>query len=196
MTGEASTPNTSTESTSSIEQWDLTNTVSPYLDRHMVFPLLEFLDGLIAKQAVSYNSQDVAEARLALLRPTQMVDYAMDVYRSVHGSENIPKEMEEQKERVYQQLATLRKHCEPLEMLVKDEPQRVSCWVHAYIQYFWNRSSYNWKTSQSHMISHARSPTTGKTCRCRTMESGILAIVARCNGGNGRSVPPIGTVQF
>ena len=51
----------------------------------------------------------------------------MDVYRSVHGSENIPQEMEEQKARVYQQLEALRAQCEPLDKLVKDEEQRV-CW--------------------------------------------------------------------
>jgi len=108
-----------------IEQWDLTNTISPYLDRHMVFPLLEFVDGLIAKKAVTYNSKDVAEARLALLAETHMVDYAMDVYRSIHAAETVPKEMEEQKERVYQQLETLRAQCEPLDKLVKDNEQRV-----------------------------------------------------------------------
>ena len=68
-----------------IEQWDLTDAVSPYLDRHMIFPLLEFVDERIAAKAVSYDSRDVAEARLALLRPTHMVDYAVDVYRSIHG---------------------------------------------------------------------------------------------------------------
>ena len=137
MTAEESTSTVvaSTTSSTGIEQWDLTNTVSPYLDRHMIFPLLEFLDGLIAKEAVSYNSRDVAEARLALLRPTHMVDYAVDVYRSIHNSDAgatdgaaataIPPEMEEQKQRVYQQLETLRAQCEPLDKLVKDEEQRV-----------------------------------------------------------------------
>ena len=132
MTAEEATSTVvaSTTSSTGIEQWDLTNTVSPYLDRHMIFPLLEFLDGLIAKEAVSYNSRDVAEARLALLRPTHMVDYAVDVYRSIHNSDAttaaaIPPEMEEQKQRVYQQLETLRAQCEPLDKLVKDEEQRV-----------------------------------------------------------------------
>ena len=128
MTAEEST---SSSVSTGIEQWDLTNTVSPYLDRHMIFPLLEFLDGLIAKHAVSYNSRDVAEARLALLRPTHMVDYAVDVYRSIQsdvtgaGGAEIPPEMEAQKQRVYQQLETLRAQCEPLDKLVKDEEQRV-----------------------------------------------------------------------
>lgn len=111
-----------------IEQWDLTNQVSPYLDRHMIFPLLEYLDSLISKDVVkSYRSKDVAEARLALLRPTHMVDYMIDVYRSIHGeSAEVPKEMEEQKERVYKELEDLRKQCEPFDKLAKDDERRVS----------------------------------------------------------------------
>jgi len=113
--------------TGGIEQWDLTDAVSPYLDRHMIFPLLEFVDERIAAKAVSYNSRDVAEARLALLRPTHMVDYAVDVYRSIHGEADIPKDFAEQKERVYQELEALRAQCEPLDKLVKDDEERVSC---------------------------------------------------------------------
>jgi translation initiation factor 3 subunit E len=110
-----------------IEQWDLTSKVSPYLDRHMVFPLLEYLDTLISKGSISYSSKDVSEARLSLLRPTHMVDYAIDVYKSIHGeSAEVPKEMEEQKEKVYQELESLRQACAPLDKLVKDEEQRVS----------------------------------------------------------------------
>jgi translation initiation factor 3 subunit E len=46
----------STASAAAVEQWDLTPKVSPYLDRHMLFPLLEFTDTLIANQTVSYAS--------------------------------------------------------------------------------------------------------------------------------------------
>jgi len=111
-----------------IEQYDLTPQISPYLDRHMIFPLLEYLDELIGKGSISYSSKDVAEARLALLRPTHMVDYAIDVYKSINGGENatVPKEMEEQKEKVYKELEDLRKRCAPLEKLAKDDEQRVS----------------------------------------------------------------------
>lgn len=112
--------------TAGIEQWDLTSHVSPYLDRHMMFPLLEYLDTLIAKKAVSYPAQDIAAARLSLLRPTHMVDYAIDVYKSVEGDKGaIPAEMEEQKKRVYKDLEDLRKGCQPLDELCKNTEERV-----------------------------------------------------------------------
>jgi translation initiation factor 3 subunit E len=109
------------------EQWDLTSKVSPYLDRHMVFPLLEYTDTLIASKTVSYSSKDVAAARLNLLRPTHMVDYAIDVYKSLHGENAvIPDEMKLQKERVLVELEELKKSCEELDKLCGDKEQRVS----------------------------------------------------------------------
>ena len=114
------------ETTQGIEQWDLTSQVSPYLDRHMIFPLLEYLDTLIGKKAVTYSSKDVAAARLSLLRPTHMVDYAIDVYKSLEGDSPVPAEMEQQKQAVYKQLEDLRKGCEPLDSLCKNTEEHVS----------------------------------------------------------------------
>lgn len=81
----------------------------------MMFPLLEYLDGLIEGDKISYSAKDVAAARLSLLRPTHMVDYAIDIYKSVHGeSAEIPQEMEAQKIEVFKQLEELQSGCKPL----------------------------------------------------------------------------------
>lgn len=89
--------------------YDLTSLISPYLDLHMMFPLLEYIDSLISTGAISYSSLDVAQARLELLKPTHMVDYAMDIYREVHGEDaTIPQEMEDQKAGVFGELEKLR----------------------------------------------------------------------------------------
>jgi translation initiation factor 3 subunit E len=109
-----------------LEQWDLTSKISPYLDRHMMFPLLEYLDGLISAGTISYSSKDVAAARLALLRPTHMADYAIDMYKSVHGENaEIPKEMEDQKADVFKQLEELEKGCKPLADICSNEEEKV-----------------------------------------------------------------------
>jgi eIF3 subunit 6 N terminal domain len=142
MTGESSTTTATTTTNNNnnmvqalgggggVEQWDLTSVVSPYLDRHMIFPLLEYVDSLIQKEKVSYNAQQVAAARLALLRPTAMVDYAIDTYKSVHGigdsDATIPPEMQQQKDDVYQQLEKLTKGCEALTKLCDNKEERVS----------------------------------------------------------------------
>eukprot|EP00531_Pseudo-nitzschia_arenysensis_P003830 CAMPEP_0116139198 /NCGR_PEP_ID=MMETSP0329-20121206/13179_1 /TAXON_ID=697910 /ORGANISM="Pseudo-nitzschia arenysensis, Strain B593" /LENGTH=510 /DNA_ID=CAMNT_0003634215 /DNA_START=161 /DNA_END=1693 /DNA_ORIENTATION=+ len=108
-----------------LEQWDLTSKISSYLDRHMMFPLLEYLDGLIESEKISYSSKDVAAARLSLLRPTHMVDYAVDIYKKVHGdSAEIPGEMEAQKTEVFKQLEELEAGCKPLTDVCNNEEEK------------------------------------------------------------------------
>ena len=92
-----------------------------------MFPLLEYLDGLIEGDKISYSSKDVAAARLSLLRPTHMVDYAVDIYKSVHGeSAEIPQEMEEQKTEVFRQLEELQSGCKPLTDVCDNAEEKVS----------------------------------------------------------------------
>lgn len=108
-----------------VEQWDLTSRVSPYLDRHMMFPLLEYVDSLINAGTVSYAPKDVATVRLSLLRPTHMVDYAIDIYKGVHGDDApVPAEMGEQKTKVYERLEELRKGCDVFDKLSRNEEER------------------------------------------------------------------------
>lgn len=122
------------ETETGVEQWDLTSMVAPFLDRHMMFPLLEYLDTLIGSGAITYSTDDIAAARLALLRPTHMVDYAIDIYKGLHG-ENVavPPEMEQQKTEVYQRLEELRKGCKPLDELCQNKEERVRRTYHVAV---------------------------------------------------------------
>jgi translation initiation factor 3 subunit E len=106
--------------------WDLTLSISPYLDRHMMFPLLEYLDTLIQAGKIEYSAKDVAAARLSLLRPTHMVDYAIDIYKNLNGTDIAPEEMLQQKEKVYQRLEELRAGCKSLYDLCQNTQERVS----------------------------------------------------------------------
>ena len=93
---------------------------------------LEFID---STSAVNYSAKDVKEALLALLRRTNMVDYALDTYKSVHGdTDDVPAEMLAQKESVYQKLEQLKQGCAPLDKLCKNEQERVSCGMRIGIQ--------------------------------------------------------------
>ena len=113
--------------------YDLTSVISPHLDLHMMFPLLEYIDSLISSNSISYSSSDVALARLALLKPTHMVDYAMDIYREIHGEDAaIPQEMEEQKAGVYKELEELREGAAKMDELFKNVDLRVSSLLYAF----------------------------------------------------------------
>eukprot|EP00122_Pirum_gemmata_P002983 Pgem_evm1s2695 len=68
-------------------KYDLTNTLSPYMDRHLVFPLYQFLE---VKKL--YNADDLLEAKLRLLEKTNMVDSFIDLYKQKTGKtdEEVP----------------------------------------------------------------------------------------------------------
>lgn len=114
------------QGTTDAATYDLTSLISPYLDRHMMFPLLEYIDSLISTGSISYSSLDVAQARLELLQPTHMVDYAMDIYREVHGEDaTIPSDMEDQKKGVFLELERLREGQMKFDDLCRNEDLRV-----------------------------------------------------------------------
>ncbi len=60
-------------------EWDLTARMGPYLDRHLVFPLLEFL----TVKAI-YEETDLDRGKLDLLSDTNMVDFIMDVHKRLY----------------------------------------------------------------------------------------------------------------
>ena len=63
-------------------EYDLTSKVGCYLDRHLVFPLLEFLS-----ERDIFDEQDLQKGKLELLSNTNMVDFAMDVYKTLYEDE-------------------------------------------------------------------------------------------------------------
>lgn len=66
-------------------KYDLTARIAPNLDRHLVFPLLEFL-----QERQLYADEDILKAKIELLNHTNMVDYAMDIHKSLYQTEDVP----------------------------------------------------------------------------------------------------------
>jgi len=63
---------------------DLTLCISKYLDKHLVFPLLEFIS-----QKQIYDAADIEAAKLELIEKTNMVDYAVDIYQQLHQTTDV-----------------------------------------------------------------------------------------------------------
>lgn len=110
-------------------EWNLIDRISPYLDRHMIFPLLDYFEKQIQEAIPDPDDtkatlrRDVNEARYQLLRPTNMVDYMMDVYNqsmdtttpeAAVAAKDIHEEMTQQKQKVLQDLEALKQRCLPL----------------------------------------------------------------------------------
>lgn len=63
-------------------QYDLTTKIGCYLDRHLAFPLLEFLSGVHI-----YDEHDLEKGKVDLLSHTNMLDFAMDIYKQINQTE-------------------------------------------------------------------------------------------------------------
>jgi len=66
-------------------KYDLTSELGKHLDRHLVFPLLEFLQSRRV-----YPEHEILEAKIALLSKTNMIDFAADIYKSLHSATEAP----------------------------------------------------------------------------------------------------------
>lgn len=75
----------SNSSAADVVEYDLLPRISPFLDKHLLFPLLEHTQ----KQAI-YAEDQVLRAQLGLLTKTKLVDFAMDKYKLLHKTEEIP----------------------------------------------------------------------------------------------------------
>lgn len=87
-------------------QYDLTLTLSKFLDLHLMFPLLEFVDG---NEFLNYKPADIQRARLSLVQPTNMIDYAIEIHQELNNTKDVPAGMAAQKDAVCRQIEAYEK---------------------------------------------------------------------------------------
>lgn len=76
----ASLASTSAVHADSLKSHDLTSHFLPHLDRHLVLPLLDFLEA-----RGTYSHEEVLKGKYDLLSPTNMVTYVLGLKRELEG---------------------------------------------------------------------------------------------------------------
>ncbi|XP_049400652.1 eukaryotic translation initiation factor 3 subunit E [Solanum stenotomum] len=90
-------------------KYDLTPRIAQQLDIHLIFPLLEFL-----QEQGLYPDEYILKAKIELLNHTNMVDYAMDIHKSLYHTDDVPQEMMERRAEVVARLKALEEAAAPL----------------------------------------------------------------------------------
>ncbi len=91
---------------------DLTPKISEYLDRHMIMPLLDFVEKNPDMAGV-YKSEDIMKAKLDLISNTNMIDYAIDIHTELYETEP-PEELVNRREMVLMAMQALEEDAAPL----------------------------------------------------------------------------------
>eukprot|EP00798_Chlamydomonas_sp_ICE-L_P007133 gene7133-239_t len=90
-------------------KYELSPVLSKYLDKHLVFPLLEFL-----QEKGIYVEKDIMQSKIALLQNTNMVDFAMDIHKMLHNTEEVPQAMKDHRVTVIARLRQLQTDVDPI----------------------------------------------------------------------------------
>lgn len=101
-------------------EYDLTPTVCRWLDDHFIVQILDF-----AEISQSYNPKDIIKAKLDVLSKTKMLDFARGqrekaIELGISGVEPLTDE-EGDKQRVYEEIQSLKAACGPLLAVIEDE---------------------------------------------------------------------------
>ncbi|OQR97164.1 eukaryotic translation initiation factor 3 [Achlya hypogyna] len=102
-------------------KYDLTNTLAPFMDLHFMFPLIDFLSS-----NEMYDEKQLLAAKLDLLKPTSMTDFAVEIYQSLNGAAKVPAEFETRRAAILDALAAAKASCKPILALLEDQDKVVA----------------------------------------------------------------------
>lgn len=83
-------------------KYDLTEKMMPFLDRHLVFHITDFLS---SKEL--YDESNLIELKYNLLKDTNMVDYVQSLWQQINPDKEPPTEFNDRKESLLSQMAKL-----------------------------------------------------------------------------------------
>ena len=88
--------------------YDLLPKLLPYLDRHLIFPLLEHSANRLPEDADDAALRPITKAKYELLKHTNMIDFVGNLQAELEGLEQAPAEFDEKRQKVIQRLERTR----------------------------------------------------------------------------------------
>ena len=90
----------------------------PRLDRHLVFPVLEFLE---SQPPAHTTADDIKHLKYTLLKETNMADYVSNLYCELHNLEEPPQEQVQKRDEILDKRQQLEEQTAKLTNLLDDE---------------------------------------------------------------------------
>jgi translation initiation factor 3 subunit E len=106
----------STEGGNIADQYNLLPKLMPNLDRHLLYPLLNFSNDEDSEQPIEQQ-----QVLLELLKPTNMIDFVGELYKSTHGLNDVPDEYRKKREEVIAKRDQLEEATSKISDLLDDE---------------------------------------------------------------------------
>lgn len=88
----------------------------PHLDRHLVFPLLQFLE-----QLEDDSAEDITRLKFELLKQTNMTDFVGDLYAQINGLSERPQEYAQKRDEVLTKREQYQEECSKIQDLLADQ---------------------------------------------------------------------------
>ena len=102
--------------TETAQKYDVLPKLIPHLDRHMIFPLLEYAAG-----EQDDSGFEITKAKYELLKPTHMTDYLAGLWKEINDSDDEPEEFARRKEDALQKATLFQEETAKLDELLGDE---------------------------------------------------------------------------
>ncbi|KAL8822184.1 MAG: hypothetical protein Q9191_007076 [Dirinaria sp. TL-2023a] len=96
-------------------EYDLLPKLIPHLDRHLIFPLLEFLSG------EEFEDPEILKSKYELLKQTNMTDYVATLWQKLNDSDEVPEEFRSKRDEVLQRLSLFQDETSKIDELLGDE---------------------------------------------------------------------------
>lgn len=108
-----------------ISEFDLMPKLVTKLDRHLIFPLLEFSSAILENEDGSSRdpekTRELLKAKYELLKKTNMTDYVANLYCDLEGLQDPPKEFADKRQKVIETLENFEDSTNKLTELLQTE---------------------------------------------------------------------------